>query len=149
MDEGEAAAAAGVLAGKTLQVAEESWPVHGNSNPDVEWILGESWVRDRSGSAQVQSPSSAPVGPVGLRKPVRRVSLGRNMGHVSNPDQGAALLVEARTSLHPPRMTEMSGDRLLLPAARRQPCPYQLCPTDPHSLLMCPNCGSDQDSTVC
>ena len=40
MGEGEAAEA-GVLAGKSPQVAEESWPGQGNSNPDVEWMLCE------------------------------------------------------------------------------------------------------------
>lgn len=137
---------AGVLAGKSPQVAEASWPGHGNSSPDVEWILGEPWTHVRSGLDQAQSPSSAPVGPDGLRKPVRRESLDRNTGRVSNPGQGAALLVEARTTLLPLRMTESSAGPLLLPAARRHSQP---CPTDPHSPLMCPNCGSDQDSTVC
>ncbi len=148
MGEGEAAEA-GVLVGKSLQVAEESWPVHGNSNPDAEWIPDESWMHDRSGSDQAQSPSSVPVDRVGLRKPVRRESLGKNKGRVSNPVQRAALLVEVRTNLPPPRMTKSSGGQLLLLAARRQPCPCQPCPTDLHSLLMCPNCGSVQDSTVC
>lgn len=137
---------AGVLAGKSPQVAGESWPGHGNSNPDVEWILDEPWVHVRSGLDQAQSPSSAPVGCVALRKPVSRESLGRNTGRVSILGQVAALLVEARTTLLPLRMTESSAGLLLLPAARRH---CQPCPTDPHSPLMCPNCGSDQDSTVC
>lgn len=140
------AAEAGVLAGKSPQVAEESWPGHGSSNPDVGWILGEPWAIVRSGLDQAQSPSSAPAGPVALRKPVRTETLGRNTGRVSNPGQGDALLVEARTSLLPLRMTESSAGRLVLPAARRH---SQSCPTDPHSPLMCPNCGSDQDSAVC
>lgn len=145
MDEGEAVEA-DVLAGKIPQVAEESQPGHGNSNPDVEWILGEPWVHVRSGLDQARSPSSDPVGRVGLRKPVRTESLGRNTDRVSNPSQGAALQVVARTTLLPPRLTESSAGQLLLPAAHRH---CQPCPTDPHSLLMCPNCGSDQDPTVC
>lgn len=32
---------AGVLDGKSLQVPGESWPGHVDSNPDVEWTLGE------------------------------------------------------------------------------------------------------------
>ncbi len=143
MDE---AAEAGVLVGKSPQVAEASWPGHENSSPDVEWIPGEPWTHVRNGLDQAPSPSSAPVGRVGPRKPVRRESLGRNTGRVSNPGQGAALLVEARTTLLPLRMTESSAGPLLLPAARRHSQP---CPTDPHFPLMCPNCGSDQDSTVC
>lgn len=100
----------------------------------------------RSGLDQARSPSSAPVGRFGLGNPVRRESLGRNMDHVLNPGQGAALQVEARTTLLPPRMTGSSAGQLLLPADRRHSQP---CPTDRHSLLMCPNCGSDLDSTVC
>lgn len=145
MDEGEVAEA-GVLAGKILQVAEESRLGHVHSNPDVELILGGPSVHVRSGLDQAQIPSSFPVGRVGLRKPVRRGSLGRNMDRVSNPGQGASLQVVARTTLLPPRMTESSAGQLLLPAARRRSQP---CPTDPHSLLMCPNCGSDQNPTVC
>lgn len=99
----------------------------------------------RSGLDQAQSPSSG-AGRDGLGKPVRREGLGRNIGRVLNPGQGAALLAEARTTLLPPRMKESCAGRLLLPAARRH---SQTCPTDPHSLLMCPNCGSDQGSTVC
>lgn len=144
MDEGEATEV-DVLAYKSPQVAEELRPGRENSNPDVIWILGEPWVHVRSGLNQAQSPSSSPVGRDGLRKPVRSESLDRN-SRVSNPGQGAAPLVETRTTLLPPRRTESSAGQLLLPAARRHSQP---CPTDPHSLLMCPNCGSDQDSTVC
>lgn len=139
-------AEAGALAGKSPQVVEESWQDHGNSNPDAEWILCEPWAPARSGSDPVQSPSSAPAGRVDQRKPVRRECLGRNTGHVSNPGQEDAPLVEARTTLLPLRMTGSSAGPLLLPAARRRSQP---CPTDPHSPLMCPNCGSDQEPTVC
>lgn len=55
MDEGEAVQA-GVLAGKSPQVAEESGLGHGNNNPDVEWILCEPWVLVRSGLDLAQSP---------------------------------------------------------------------------------------------
>lgn len=124
----------------------ESWQGHGNSNPDAEWILCEPWVLVRSGLDLAQSPSAAPVGRGVLRTPVRTKSLGRNTGHVSDPGQGDALLVEARTTLHPLRLTESSAGLLLLPAGRTR---CQPSPTDPHSLLKCPNCGSVQDSTVC
>lgn len=145
MDEGEAAEA-GALAGRNPPEVEESWLGHGSSNPDVGWILDEPWAVVRSGLDPAQSPFSAPAGRVYQRKPVRRESLGRNTGHVSNPGQGDAPLVEARTTPLPLRMTESSVGLLLLPAARRR---CQPCPTDPHSPLMCPNCGSDQGSTVC
>lgn len=140
------AAEAGFLAGKSSQVAGESRQGHGNSNPDVEWILYEPSALDRSSLDLAQSPSSAPAGRAALGKPARRESLGRNMGRVSNPGQGDALLVEVRTNLLPLRMTENSVGPLLLLAARRHSQP---CPTDPHSLLMYPNCGSDQGSIVC
>lgn len=137
---------AGALAGKSPQLVEESWLDLGKSNPDVEWILCEPWVLFRSGLDPAQSPSCAPVDCVALRKPVRRESLGRNTDHVSNPGQGDAPLVVARTTLLPLRRTESSSGPLLLLAAHRHSPP---CPTDPHSPLLCPNCGSDQDSTVC
>lgn len=142
VDEGEGVKA-GVLSGKIPPVAVEISLDRWNSNPDAEWILGEPWVRVRSGSDQVQSSSSALVG---LGKPARRECPGRNRDPVSNPGQGDALQEVARTTLLPPRMTESSDGRLLLPAARRHPQP---CPTDPHSLPTYPNCGSGQGSTVC
>lgn len=135
-----------VPVGKIPQVAEGSRRSHGNSNPDVEWIHGEPWVHVRGGSDQVQSPFSTPVDREGRCKPVRKKCLGRNTDHVLNLGQGCALQVEAHTILLPLRMTESFVCQLLLPAARRH---SQLCPTDPHSLLVCPNCGSDQDPTVC
>lgn len=107
MDEDEAVEA-DVQVGKIPQVAEESRLAHGNSNPDVEWILGEPWVHVRSGLDPVQSSSSVPVGCILLSKPVRRESLGRSTVRVSNPGQGGALQVKARTTLLPPRMTESS-----------------------------------------
>lgn len=140
------AAEAGVQAGRSPQVAEESWPGRANSNPDAKWILGEPWTLLRSGSDQARSPSSAPAGPVALRKAVCTESLGRNTARVSNPGQGGALLVEVGTTRLPLRMTGSSAGRLVLPAARGH---SQTCPTDPHSPLTCPNCGSDQDSTAC
>lgn len=80
------------------------------------------------------------------RKPVRTMGLG-NMGHVSDPGQEDARLEEVRTTHLPLRMTENSSGQLLLPGARmlRQPS----CPTDPHSPLKCPSCGSDQEAIVC
>lgn len=63
---------ADVQVGKIHQVAEESQQTHGNSNPDVEWILGEPWVHVRSGLGLVQSSSSVPAGCILLSKPVRR-----------------------------------------------------------------------------
>lgn len=137
---------AGALPGKSPQVDEESWLGHGHSNPDVEWILGEPWMFVRSGLNLAQSFSLVLLGRVAQHRPVRRQSLGRNTGRVSNPGQGDAPLVEARTTLLLLRMTESSGGLLLLPAARihRQPSP-----TDLHYPLTCPNCGSVQDSTAC
>lgn len=137
---------ADVLTGKILQVGEDSRLGPEHSNPDVEWIPGGPWMHARNGSDQAQSSSSTPVGRVDLCKLVRIQPLGRSMDHVSNPDQGGALLGKVRTTLLLPRMTENSFCQLLLPAAHRHSQP---CPTDPHSLLMCPNCGSDQDLTVC
>ena len=145
MDEAEAAEA-GVLVCKSPQLFEESRLGHGNSNPDVEWILCEPWPLVRSGLDPAQSPSSSLVDRVALREVARNESLDRNTNRVSNPGQGDAPLVEARTTLLPPRRTESSAGPLLLPAARRRSQP---CPTDPHSPLKCPSCGSDQDSTVC
>lgn len=138
--------AADVLAGKIRQVDEESWLGPEDNNPDAEWIPGGPWMHARKGLDQARSSSSAPVGLVGLCKPVRIQPLGRNTDHVSNPGQGAALRAKVRTSLLLLRMTENSFCQLLLPAAHRHSQP---CPTDPHSPLMCPNCGSDQYPTVC
>lgn len=74
------------------------------------WILGEPWVRVRSGSDQEQSSSSAPLG---LGKLARRECPGRNTDPVSNPGQGDALQEMARTTLLPRRMTESSDGQLL------------------------------------
>lgn len=137
---------AGVLIGKSSQVAGESWPGHEDSNPDVEWSLDEPWELVRSDLDLAQIPSLAPAGRCAPGKAVRRESLGMNMGRVLNPGQGDARLVEVRTTLLPLRMTESPVGLLLLPAARTRRQPF---PTDPHSLLKCPNCGSVQDSTVC
>lgn len=137
---------AGVRAGKSPRVAAQSWPGRGKSNPDAEWILAEPRALVRNGLDPAQSPSSAPAGLVAPRKPVRMESLGRNTGRVSNPGQGDALLLEGRTTRLPLRMSESSAGQLLLPAARRH---FQPSPTDPHFPRMCPNCGSDRDSTVC
>lgn len=109
----------------------------------MEWILGEPLVGVRSGLDREQSSSSALLG---LGKPERKDCPGRNTDPVLNPGQGDALQEVARTTLLLRRMTESSDDQLLSLAARKRPQP---CPTDPHSLLTCPNCGSDQDSTVC
>lgn len=132
--------------GKILQVGEDSWLGPERSNPDAEWIPGGPWMCARNGSNRAQSFSSTPVGPAGPRKLVRIQLLGRSTDHVSNPDRGAALLGKARTTLLLPRMTENSFCQLLLPAAHRHSQPG---PTDPQSLLVCPNYGSDQDLTVC
>lgn len=140
-------AGVGDLTGKGPRVAEESWQDRENSNPDVEWILGEPWVPARNGLNLVQSSSAVPVDRVAQHKPARRESLGRNTEHVSNPGQEDAPLVEPRTTLPPPRMTESFVGLLLLLAA------HTLChtasPTDPHSLPRCPSCGNAQDLTAC
>lgn len=138
---------AGDLTGKGPQVAEASWLDHENNNPDVEWMLDEPWMPARNGLNLVQSSSSTPVDCVAQHKPARRVSLGRNMEHVSNPGQEDTPLVESQTTLPPPRMTGSFVGLLLLLAAHTH-C-QTASPTDPHSLLRCPSCGSVQDLTVC
>lgn len=101
----------------------------------------------RSGLDQERSSFVALLDRVALCKFVRRVRPGRNTAHVSNPGQGDAPLVELRTTLLPLRMTGSSAALLILLAAHT--LRRNVFPTDHHSLLMCPNCGIFQDSTVC